>query len=279
MAELKIISYKRNFSKIFEKEKQIIIKAVGINDVYHIGSTAVPGLGGKGIIDIMIGAKNWKEAQVMVKKLKKIGFGHVHPKNQGRIFLSKHREPTPDNFHIHIVKRGGRQYKEFLVFRDHLKRNKKEAEKYFNLKLELLKKTKGNRIKYTKLKKEYIKDVLRKIKSLSPLVCYLNKTVKVKIDRPFGSFHPKYKLQYGVNYGYVPGTKSADGEEVDAYVLGVAEPLKEFKGRCIAVIHRLNDNDDKLVIIPSDMNNISDKEIKAKTDFQEKFFKSVILRA
>ncbi len=165
MAELKIISYKRNSSKIFEKERQRIAKAIGINDIHHIGSTAVPGLGGKGIVDIMIGIKDWKEAQVIVKKLKKIGFSHVHPKRQGRIFLSKHRASTTDNAHIHIVKRGGRQHKEFLAFRDYLRRSKREAGKYFNLKLELLKKVKGNRAKYTKLKKEYIKETLSGVKT------------------------------------------------------------------------------------------------------------------
>ena len=113
----------------------------------------------------------------------------------------------------------------------------------------------------------------------SPLVCYLNKTIKIKINRQLGSFHPEYNLRYRVNYGYVPGTKAADKEEIDAYVLGVAEPLEEFKGRCAAIIHRLEDNDDKLVVISLRLRDISDKEIKAKTNFQEKFFKSVIIRA
>jgi len=163
MAELRIISYKRNSSQIFKKEKSKITKAIGINDIHHIGSTAVPGLGGKGIIDIMIGADSWKEADNFVKQLKKIGFGHIHPKTQGRIFLSKYRDSMPDNVHIHIVKREGEQYKEFLAFRDYLRKNKKGAEKYFNLKLEILKDVKGNRAEYTKLKKEYIKEVCEKL--------------------------------------------------------------------------------------------------------------------
>ena len=76
--------------------------------------------------------------------------------------------------------------------------------------------------------------------------------VEVKIDRPMGSKHPKYGFIYPVNYGYVPNTISGDGEELDCYVLGVFEPLDKFKGKCIAVIHRINDNDDKLIIVPEE---------------------------
>ena len=55
---------------------------------------------------------------------------------------------------------------------------------------------------------------------------YLNKTLNVKIDRPFGGKHPKYGFIYPVNYGYIPNTISGDGEELDCYVLGVFEPIK-----------------------------------------------------
>lgn len=79
---------------------------------------------------------------------------------------------------------------------------------------------------------------------------YLNKTLEIKIDRPMGSKHPKHGFIYPVNYGYVPNTVSGDGEELDAYVLGVYEPLENFVGKCIAIIHRTNDNDDKLIIVP-----------------------------
>jgi inorganic pyrophosphatase len=106
---------------------------------------------------------------------------------------------------------------------------------------------------------------------------YIGTIVTITIDRPLGSKHPKWGFEYPVNYGYVPDTKSGDGEELDAYVLGAAEPIKEFTGRCIAVIHRLNDDDDKLVLAP-DGAKFTDDEIRVATEFQEKFFKSVIVR-
>lgn len=105
---------------------------------------------------------------------------------------------------------------------------------------------------------------------------YIGKMVEVKIDRPFGSKHPKHQFIYPVNYGYVPNTVSGDGEELDAYVLGVFEPLNEFKGKCIAVIHRTNDNDDKLIIVPKGkIYNAS--QIDALTEFQEQYFEHIVI--
>lgn len=106
---------------------------------------------------------------------------------------------------------------------------------------------------------------------------YIGKLVEVEMDRPMGSKHPKYGFIYPVNYGYVPNTISGDGSELDCYVLGVFEPLDKFKGKCIAVIHRTNDNDDKLIIVPEEK-NYSDDAIRALTEFQERFFKSIIKR-
>lgn len=107
---------------------------------------------------------------------------------------------------------------------------------------------------------------------------FLNKTISVKIDRPIGSKHPKCGFFYPVNYGYVPNTVSGDGEELDCYILGVYDPLKTFEGRCIAIIHRTNDNDDKLIIAPNGK-SFSDAEIRVLTDFQERFYESEIIRS
>ncbi len=106
---------------------------------------------------------------------------------------------------------------------------------------------------------------------------YLGKLVKVKIDRPLGSLHPEYGFIYEVNYGYIPHTISGDNEELDAYVLGVNTPLFEFEGICTAVLHRTNDNDDKLIIVPPDI-YLSDAEIEQQTFFQEKWFHHILVR-
>lgn len=104
----------------------------------------------------------------------------------------------------------------------------------------------------------------------------IGQTVKVKIDRPLGSFHPKHPdIYYPVNYGYVEGIIAPDGEEQDVYVLGVDEPLKEFTGRIIAVIHRLDDIEDKWVAAPENV-TFTKEEIMERVHFQEQFFKTEI---
>lgn len=106
---------------------------------------------------------------------------------------------------------------------------------------------------------------------------YLGQMVKVKIDRPLGSKHPKHGFIYQVNYGYIPNTISGDGEELDVYVLGEHEPAEEFYGEVIAIIHRINDDDDKLVVMEKGR-NYTDEQIRALTEFQERWFESIIIR-
>ena len=157
---MKIVLYNKDFIKKFEKEKKRIVKIIKNCEIEHIGSTAVPGLGGKGIIDIMIAVRDWKKAKEAISELKKIGFNHIHPKEKERIFLSKSKSLSLNNVHIHIVKTGSKTYKEILFFRDFLRKNKKEAKNYNNLKIKWLKESKSNREKYKELKTKYIKEIL-----------------------------------------------------------------------------------------------------------------------
>lgn len=106
---------------------------------------------------------------------------------------------------------------------------------------------------------------------------YIWLTVNVKIDRPINSKHPKHWFNYELNYWFVPDTISWDWEELDVYVMWVNEVIEEFRWRCIAIIHRLDDNDDKIIVVP-DWLDFSDEEIIEKTNFQEQFFTSIIIR-
>lgn len=84
--------------------------------------------------------------------------------------------------------------------------------------------------------------------------------VTVKVDRQIGTYHPKHKdMYYPINYGYIEGIIAGDGEEQDAYILGITEPIEEFTGEVIAVIHRKNDVEDKWIVAP-----IGSKFTKAK---------------
>ncbi|MXX03323.1 MAG: inorganic pyrophosphatase [Gemmatimonadetes bacterium] len=106
---------------------------------------------------------------------------------------------------------------------------------------------------------------------------FIGQIVDIEIDRPMGSKHPDHNLIYPVNYGLVPGVSGSDGEELDAYLLGVDRPVKRFTGRCIAVIRRSDDADDKLVVVP-DGKHYTNEQIRGLTEFQERYFKSSILR-
>ena len=106
---------------------------------------------------------------------------------------------------------------------------------------------------------------------------YIGKTLRIEIDREFGTKNPKHGFIYQVNYGYLHGTVSGDGEELDCYLLGVFEPVKEYTGKCIAIIHRTNDDDDKLVIVPEGK-EYDDSAINALVEFQEQYFEHIIIR-
>lgn len=104
----------------------------------------------------------------------------------------------------------------------------------------------------------------------------LGETVRVIVDRPLGSTHPKWKdIRYPVNYGYVEGVLAPDGEEQDVYILGVEAPLEEFVGQVIAVIHRFDDVEEKWVAAPLGK-CFSREEIAARVAFQERWFQTEI---
>ena len=89
--------------------------------------------------------------------------------------------------------------------------------------------------------------------------------VKVIVDRPLGTYHPKHKdIYYSVNYGYIPGVMAPDGEEQDAYILGVSQPVEEFVGKVVAIIHRYDDVEEKWVVAPDGMSFTKEEIIDDK---------------
>ncbi len=106
----------------------------------------------------------------------------------------------------------------------------------------------------------------------------LGKCVCVTVDRPLGSRHPKHEnIVYKVNYGYVADVIGGDGEEQDAYIIGVDEAVAEFDGIVTAVIHRFDDNECKWIVVPKGK-MFSDEDIIEMTEFQEKYFSTMLVR-
>lgn len=106
---------------------------------------------------------------------------------------------------------------------------------------------------------------------------FLGQTVTLDINQPLGTKYPRHDFVYPINYDFVPEMLSPDGAEMNVYVLGVSVPLAASTGECIAVIHCTSDDDDKLIIVLAGQ-AYTDDEARAATFFQERFFKSLILR-
>lgn len=106
---------------------------------------------------------------------------------------------------------------------------------------------------------------------------YLGKTVTIGIDRPVGFVHKKesYSLTYPINYGYIPDVIGGDGEELDVYLLGVNEPVNEYTAKVIAIAHRRNDIEDKLIAAPEGM-AFTKEEIENAIQFQEQYYNTEI---
>jgi inorganic pyrophosphatase len=106
----------------------------------------------------------------------------------------------------------------------------------------------------------------------------LGKEFEIIIDRQIGSEHPKFKnWLYPINYGYIENIKAGDGDDVDVFVIDLDKPVKSCRAKIIAIIHRTDDKEDKLVGITKDR-EYSDEEIEKKIEFQEKFFKHELIR-
>ena len=114
-------------------------------------------------------------------------------------------------------------------------------------------------------------------KSLQLAKQLLGKEVEVTMDRPLGSKHPKHDFLYEANYGFIEGIKAPDGEDLDASFLGVKEPLQKAKGICIAIAHRKDNDDDKLIVVPKGI-EMTNEQIMSAIHFQEQWFDTEIVR-
>ena len=117
--------------------------------------------------------------------------------------------------------------------------------------------------------------VLHADKSVDNVI--IGTTVTVTVDRPLGSYHPEYKdMYYPINYGYIEGVMAPDGEEQDAYILGVNEPVGKFTGKIIAIVYRKDDIEEKWVVVPDGV-TFSKEENRRQIHFQEQYFDSEIV--
>ena len=161
MNKIKILPYSKSFPRKFERVKNRIMRAIGREvEIHHVGSTAIPGMPGKGVIDILIGVGNWKEGSEIVRSLRRVGFVRGEA-NRGRVFLSL-RKGMKDT-HVHIVRKGTKQCGDFLKFRDYLRTHSKDRKKYLELKKTIYPLWRVKTEKYVVMKDRYVKSLLSRI--------------------------------------------------------------------------------------------------------------------
>ena len=173
-AKYRYEDYDSNYPALFEKEAEVINKTlVGKNyEMQHFGSTSIPNVGGKGIIDIYIatGKENFEE---FTKLLEKIGYEmRESGGTEDRIF--HHKVVTDENgkqqiFHVHVTHFGYEDYHRSLEFRDYLRSHPDLAKKYSDIKKkaseEALKYDDKDMMKkiYMEIKEPVIKEILQKL--------------------------------------------------------------------------------------------------------------------
>lgn len=250
-----------------------------IKDIQHVGSTSIPSIKAKPIIDIAIAVDDFEDVLLLEEELKKQGF-YYRPKvdlGEQLLFASgSYYDSTGDlqTHFIHIVKTGSMDWRNYINFRDYLNSTPAVAKAYEDLKVLLAKQAPvdNGREKYLRGKHDFIVYTLRKALVYS----YREKMVDMVIDRPIGSVHPKYEdMIYPLNYGFIPNVFGGDGEELDVYLMGLNVPVKEYKAKVIAIVHRHNDVEDKLVAAPEGM-SFTKMEIEDAVRFQEQYFESEI---
>lgn len=243
--------------------------------IEHVGSTAVPTVKAKPIIDIAVGVRSLEEVLPLVPALEEKGFIRRHTNLTGErmLFTCVGSEEDVRTHHVHVLPYGETLWISFVALRNYLTNNTAAAEAYENLKEELAQKYPCDRVAYTEGKNEFLRYATRK----AVVYHYLGKTVHIGIDRPIGFLHEKKpeSILYPINYGYIPNVLGGDDEELDVYLLGVKEPVEEYTCRIIGIVHRSDDVEDKLIGAPEGM-SFTKEEMEEAVNFQEKYHQSCV---
>jgi len=162
---LNLYKYNESFFLLFKKEKEKLKQILGtICLIEHIGSTAIPEVDGKGIIDIMLIFKDQDKIKNAVELLQKKDYFLASDKieRKNRVFMSSagNRESDFGDIHLHLTTKNNDDYLNAILFRDFLKKHPHEKKEYIDLKYKLFNKVDGNRLKYTELKSDFIKKII-----------------------------------------------------------------------------------------------------------------------
>jgi len=159
---IEIKKYDSGWVKKFQSEKKlltVVIKPWIKGEIQHIGSTAIPGLAAKPIIDIMVGVQSLAASRKAINVLSGHDYCYAPYKAEVMHWFCK---PNPEfrSYHLHLVPFESELWFERILFRDYLLANPKLKEEYATLKLKLARKYKNNREAYTNEKYPFVEKVL-----------------------------------------------------------------------------------------------------------------------
>ncbi len=250
-------------------------------DIQHVGSTSISYIKAKPIIDIVVAVDSFDRVMALASKLEQGGFYFRDENIKDQLLFasgSYYEGVGEDQTHfVHVVRADSEQWWDYINFRNYLNSHVKVAREYEALKVALaLEYADGGRDHYFAGKNAYIKRLLVRARLWS----YMGKIVEMKVDRPIGTVHSKYgkTVKYTVNYGYIPGTITGDGEEIDVYLLGVSNPLspkKTYRVKIIGMVNRFNDEEDKLVAVVGNR-QFTKWQIAERVGFVERYFSTEI---
>lgn len=214
----------------------------------HVGSTAVPSIVAKPILDIVLGLSSIELADQKRDELEKLGYTFVEdqPRANERLFSRRVGDGSTVTCHLHVLKHGSPEWRDYLAFRDYLKGRPGVAREYEAKKKELASAYPDDRAAYTAGKSELIESILRKAR----LWVWLGKTVTITVDRPIGTVAEDANEPYAANVGYLPGVLSPNGERQTVYLVGVERPVSRYTGRVVAALYRENGSENALIVSP-----------------------------
>ena len=166
---VKLVPYNKIWAKFFDNEKQRLIKHFGnkIIAIEHIGSTAIPGMPAKPIIDIAVGVKSIALAKKMKIAFRRLGYKH-RPKKSDKSGKNQNQEElyvkgpvSRRTVYVHVSVFGQNYWNQALLFRDYLRRHHQRAYQYANIKIKLADQYAKDRPSYTKQKSEFIRKTIR----------------------------------------------------------------------------------------------------------------------
>jgi len=158
-----IVAYDPGWPALYEEEKQRVLEVVGdkVLAIEHIGRTAVPGLGAKPIIDMLVGVEGADDADECVPLLAKIGYADVTPEiGNPEWFYCLGKGPHSVGYHLHLVKYPSEHWERHILFRDYLRGNPEATRRYNELKQGLATKYGSDRQGYTEAKTSFIQSVI-----------------------------------------------------------------------------------------------------------------------